>query len=262
MIQRAVTAIIGVVIGLFATFAVFSAILGGLDSFYLLTQDACNYGSTNSPKRVLRIAPENPDHAGDADEIDWNDNGLTLSERNGNCVVTSDELRSDTQYLTATGDEFYRGTSVASGSGIMDYEWIEAENVFTAQQQLVTLLAVIAAIGMPIGAMTAIVFFGQAVISSGVSGQGASQVLVAIAAVVVILVAVQMFQQFAGYLGDAFDAVDGDRFVVFDETLGSLAETIAEFWGVLAFAGLINIATIVWRNYSGNFSIGGGQGGL
>ena len=39
MIQRAITAIIGVVIGLFATFAVFSAILGGLDSFYLLTQE-------------------------------------------------------------------------------------------------------------------------------------------------------------------------------------------------------------------------------
>ena len=29
---------------------------------------------------------------------------------------------------------------------------------------------------------------------------------------------------------------------------------------VLAFAGLINIATIVWRNYSGNFSLGRGGG--
>ena len=261
MIQRAVTAIIGVVIGLFATFAVFSAILGGLDSFYLLTQDACNYGSANSPKRVLRIAPENTDHPGDADEVDWNSDGVTLYELSGDCVTAS-TLKPDTLYLTPNGDEFYLGAGVASVDSIADYEWIEAENVFTAQEQLVTLLAVIAAIGMPIGAMTAIVFFGQAVISSGVSGQGASQVLVAIAAVVVILVAVQMFQQFAGYLGNAFDAVDGDRFVVFDETLGSLAETIAEFWGVLAFAGLINIATIVWRNYSGNFSIGGNQGGL
>ena len=261
MIQRAVTAIIGVVIGLFATFAVFSAILGGLDSFYLLTQDACNYGSTNSPQRVLRIAPENPDHAGDADEIDWGQDGISLTNDGGDCVAGGD-LAGDTLYLTANGDEFYDGSGVTAGNAIGDYEWIEAENVFTAQEQLVTLLAVIAAIGMPIGAMTAIVFFGQAVISSGVSGQGASQVLVAIAAVVVILVAVQMFQQFAGYLGDAFDAVDGDRFKVFDETLGSLAETIAEFWGVLAFAGLINIATIVWRNYSGNFSIGGNQGGL
>ena len=142
------------------------------------------------------------------------------------------------------------------------HPWLPAEDVFTAQRQLVTLLAVIAAIGMPIGAMTAIVFFGQAVVSSGVSGQGASQVIVAIGAVVVILVAVQMFQYFTGYLGDAFNAVNGDRFVVFDETLGSLAETIAEFWGVLAFAGLINIATIVWRNYGGNFNIGGAQGGL
>ena len=157
---------------------------------------------------------------------------------------------------------FFQQNVVDTGAGAVALTWIPAENVFTAQRQLVTLLAVIAAIGMPVGAMTAIVFFGQAVISSGVSGQGASQVLVAIAAVVIILVAVQMFQQFATYLGDAFDAVNGDRFVVFDETLGSLAETIAEFWGVLAFAGLINIATIVWRNYSGNFNIGGTQGGL
>ena len=502
MIQRAITAIIGVVIGLFATFAVFSAILGGLDSFYLLTQDACNYGSLNSPKRVLRVAPENPDHPGDADEIDWTRDGLDVVQAGDGCAVpdaisvgthltpTGDEfvvsaayanlggsvtatqfatiqyalssfwtdgedvwyksvltgdihvydrsagsddstrtidipwdsvhytaggiygtdshlyvadvslagtgnsrvrvhdrstgayssatdividpdisdpwdlfiadgylyvldrgertvfahdistgattpsrnLRSDplsggldgvdhdgrnTYYLTrddkllivpgltSVGDARDAGTLVtydlqglpdeqfqlhvlgntaytnrslltqgyihsinvdlsqfAGGGAVADYTWAPAENVFTAQEQLVTLLAVIAAIGMPIGAMTAIVFFGQAVISSGIGGQGASQVMVAIAAVVVILVSIQMFQQFAGFLGNAFDAVDGDRFVVFDETLGSLAETIAEFWGVLAFAGFINIAAIVWRNYSGNFSIGGTQGGL
>ena len=54
MIQRAVTAIIGVVIGLFATFAVFGAILGGLDNFYLLTQSACNYGTESAPERFTR----------------------------------------------------------------------------------------------------------------------------------------------------------------------------------------------------------------
>ena len=501
MIQRAITAIIGIVIGLFATFAVFSAILGGLDSFYLLTQDACNYGSDNSPKRVLRVAPENPEHPGDADEIDWSRDGLDVVQAGDGCQVegvteggthltpTGDEFvvsaayanlggsvttthfatlsqgftafwtdgedvwykhsltqdihvhdrsagsldptrtidipwdssdytatgiygtdshiyvtgfslagtensrvhvhdRSTGAYssatdivldpnltkprdlfivdgfvyvmqyggrmvyahaistgavdssrnllgdpapsglngvahdgrntyyltlddkfhivpgLTSVGDARDAGTLVtydlqglsaatrlhvhgntaytndyqvavgeirsinvdlsrfAGGGVVADYNWVEAENVFTAQERLVTLLAVIAAIGMPIGAMTAIVFFGQAVISSGISGSGASQVMVAIAAVVVILVSIQMFQQFAGFLGNAFDAVNGDRFVVFDETLGSLAETIAEFWGVLAFAGFINIASIVWRNYSGNFSIGGTQGGL
>ena len=525
MIQRAVTAIIGVVLGLFATFAVFSAILAGLDSFYLLTQDACNYGSENSPKRILRFAPQNEDRPGEADEIDWTADGLSFDDDGAGGCVASGPVDADATYLAPNGDvlrlggverqmvtvpadsssdraaavvpdpaspdepfswelqnfeardlwagdgvvwvlhadglmreydaatgasttnnivlpdpiddpvalwvgEVATGTryyvvddedliiyavnssgiivsgenipldadnddptdivfnptvdelyvveniappfepryarynrssgsalgftlipDVAQATGLwlyeatstnwwfvfdstndqveffrvdefgdttqhdytvslpkdypahgfaMDddfrmyfitdddtvdvlsipnivettefqtvfveggsgYDWIPAENVFTAQRQLVTLLAVIAAIGMPVGAMTAIVFFGQAVISAGVSGQGASQVLVAIAAVVIILVAVQMFQQFAGYLGDAFDSVNGDRFVVFDETLGSLAETIAEFWGVLAFAGLINIATIVWRNYSGNFNIGGTQGGL
>ena len=55
MIQRAVTAIIGVVIGLFATFAVFGAILGGLDNFYLLTRHACNFGTESAPDRLLRV---------------------------------------------------------------------------------------------------------------------------------------------------------------------------------------------------------------
>ena len=278
MIQRAVTAIIGVVIGLFATFAVFGSILGGLDNFYLLTQDSCNYGTANAPKRVLRLAkaPASP-NADSPDHADW-ENAVTLAEGPAkttftHCTTTTDVENGYGDYITPNGDTILihqgDGTipnpNVTLGAGAIfgtsTLTWIAAEEVFTAQKQLVTLLAVIAALGMPIGAMTAVVFFGQAVVSSGVSGQGASQVLVAIAAVVVILVAVQMFEQFAGYLGDAFDAVDGNRFVVFNETLGSLAVTISEFWGVLAFAGLINIATIVWRNYSGNFSIGGGGGG-
>ena len=267
MIQRAVTAIIGVVIGLFATFAVFGSILGGLDNFYLLTQNACNYGTDTAPKRVLRLAPDPSGKSGEPDAAEW-DKGLTISQVDDTTDCKGDKAVTAGNYITPNGDlikfeeDIAKGTKFASTTPSLT--WIEAEEVFTAQKQLVTLLAVIAALGMPIGAMTAVVFFGQAVVSSGVSGQGASQVLVAIAAVVVILVAVQMFEQFAGYLGDAFDAVDANRFVVFNETLGTLAVTIAEFWGVLAFAGLINIATIVWRNYSGNFSIGGmgGGGGL
>ena len=72
MIQRAVTAIIGVVIGLFATFAVFSAILAGLDSFYLLTQDACNYGSENSPETgAAHHAPQNPERSSGRGRTTW-----------------------------------------------------------------------------------------------------------------------------------------------------------------------------------------------
>ena len=293
MIQRAVTAIIGVVIGLFATFAVFGAILGGLDNFYLLTRHACNFGTEASPDRFLRVyvetnraGTEDVTRATDPNDVDWALGYDILQSATSTtptyCAIAlgSDVLSGGTELmLTPTGEYISIVTNVSNAgtlTGNLDLDanlghvssitppisWIEAEGVFTAQGQLVTLLAVIAAIGMPLGAMTAVVFFGQAVVSSGVSGQGASQVLVAIAAVVIILVAVQMFQQFAGYLGDAFDAVNGNRFVVFNETLGSLAETIAEFWGVLAFAGLINIATIVWRNYNGNMSIGGlDQGG-
>ena len=127
---------------------------------------------------------------------------------------------------------------------------------------MVTLLSVIAAIGMPVGAMSAVVYFGQAICAGGVSGQASGQVLVAVGAVVVMLLAVQIFELFSGYLSESFNAVNGDRFMVFSEDLGTLAETVAEFWGVLVFAGFINVANIVWRNYSGSLSIGGTGGGL
>ena len=279
MIQRAVTAIIGVVIGLFATFAVFGTILGGLDNFFLLTQNTCNYGDSNSPDRILRGALVT-DRTDTPNDVDWGSSiAGTFAQHGSNVTRCTFDVAwnpgTHPYMVTPTGDYIQLGrapgatstTAYTVGDTLYtnpETTWLDAEGVFTAQRQLVVLLAVIAAIGMPLGAMTAVVFFGQAVVSSGVEGSGASQVLVAIAAVVIILVAVQMFQQFAGYLGDAFDAVDGDRFVVFNETLGSLAETIAEFWGVLAFAGLINIATIVWRNYNGNMSMGGlgeGSGG-
>ena len=42
--------------------------------------------------------------------------------------------------------------------------------------------------------------------------------------------------------------MNDNKFVVFDETLDSSAETIAGSQSILAIAGLINIPTVVWRS--------------
>lgn len=496
MIQRVVVAILGVVIGLFVTFSVFSTILGGLDALFLVSQDVCNYGKEYSPKRVLRIAPENAEHPGDADEIDWPaDSVLLESDGAGGCRVqgdydpavsylapngdrlrfsasavsfasgTADGLRvvdagaalsldtgadlwadaahvyvldsaadavrvydraaaasspalgfslhadngspsalwvqGDVVYvadsadalvyaydadgsgdrlsasdvatddnaapgdlwsdgvhlwaLAATGDHrdvtayllsdgsraagrdrrlaeaadamamdgdhIYAvdllsgdhevrvyafddpGTVLArfklsarppdgsgihvgagsdrmyalddSGDEVLRYRvaegvgalsgmtWLPADDAFVAHEQIVMLMATTAAIGLPLGAISAIIFFGQAVIASGMSGRVGSSVMVSLIAVTVVLVSVQMFQTFSGYLGDAFDSVDAHRFVVFDSPIGGIAEIVAQFWGILAFAGLINVATIVWRQYGGgNFGLVADEGRL
>ena len=78
MIQRAVTAIIGVVIGLLATFSVFESILVGLDDMYLQTRGACNVGIDSRPVRALRLGMVEPettvDFPSSFDDIDWSDN--------------------------------------------------------------------------------------------------------------------------------------------------------------------------------------------
>ena len=280
MAQRIVTSMLGVVIGMFATFAVFGSIVGVMDRLFLVTQGACSFGHAGSPERFTRVAIYTDDGVTPVnrrtrpEDVDWQYAYDMVQDQTNveHCQIHTRQHRfsgaATFTIITPTGELItweFSGTKIFGpmniGDGIEttvpDLYWVPPEGIFTAQQELVTLLAVIAVIGMPLGAMTAIVYFGQAMVSSAASEQSPTRMVAAVAAVIIILLGVQLFQQFAGYLGDSFDAVDGDRHVVFNEPLGGLAETVVEFWGVLAFAGLINIATIVWRNYNGI-----GPGGL
>ena len=104
MVGRVLTSVIGVVLGILAAFAAFTTVLGGLDSFYLLAQDACNYGTENTPQRTVRIAPEVESKPGDADAIDWTATGLDLYNDRGSCEA--DGLDPFAVYLTPVGDVF------------------------------------------------------------------------------------------------------------------------------------------------------------
>ena len=280
MIQGAVIRVIGVVLGLFVIFSVVSPVAGGLDELYLHSVASCNFGTEENPERALIIGTDSSWTSAseiDADDVEWGTpaNVLTLRQdgTTGACELDKATIADD-YYVSANGAiEFeshaiigigvplVAGTTGATIGVDSSPTWAEPAGLFDEQPQLVELLATIAALALPLGALGAVVFFGNTIsVATGTSGVS-SQIIAVITIVVVILVIVEVFGQFIVYLDQAFDVIDADRFAVYDNGLGTLAETITSFWGILAFASVLPIGFSLFRQYQSGGGIAGFGGG-
>ena len=278
MIQGAVIRVIGVVLGLFVIFSVVSPVAGGLDELYLHSVASCNFGTPENPERALRMGTDSTWSSTsdiEADDVDWDTPGnvVQLVDSSDKCAGNKD-FAVDGYYVSANGSIEFRYSSTTAGTALNDSTviggfaedpfWAQPAGLFDEQPQLVELLATIAALALPLGALGAVVFFGNTIsVATGTSGVS-SQIIAVITIVVVILVIVEVFGQFIVYLDQAFEVIDKDRFVVYDNGLGTLAETITSFWGILAFASVLPIGFSLFRQYQSGGGIagfGGGGGG-
>ena len=275
MIQGAVIRVIGIVLGLFVIFSVVSPVAGGLDELYLHSIASCNFGTPENPERVLRLGTDasfTTFGAVDPDEVDWNTpaNVVTLYEYDNGCspsvIIVNGRYyvspNGSVAFQTASGAQIHPGKRITSSTTLdSDPIWADPAGLFNEQPQLVELLATITALALPLGALGAVVFFGNTIsVATGTSGVS-SQIIAVITIVVVILVIVEVFGQFIVYLDDAFDVIDKDRFAVYDNGLGTLAETITSFWGILAFASVLPIGFSLFRQYQSGGGIAGFGGG-
>ena len=277
MIQGAVIRVIGVVLGLFVIFSVVSPVAGGLDELYLHSVASCNFGTEENPERALIIGTDSSWTSAtpvDADDVEWGTpaNVLTLQQdgTSGDCELDK-ATAAGRHYVSANGAiEFSTTGIVAANTALTTTNvsgldsapiWAEPAGLFDEQPQLVELLATIAALALPLGALGAVVFFGNTIsVATGTSGVS-SQIIAVITIVVVILVIVEVFGQFIVYLDQAFEVIDADRFAVYDNGLGTLAETITSFWGILAFASVLPIGFSLFRQYQSGGGIAGFGGG-
>ncbi len=273
MIQGAVIRVIGVVLGLFVIFSVVSPVAGGLDELYLHSIASCNFSTADNPERVLRMGTNSTWTSAsdiDADDVDWNtaSNVIELQLGTTTSCVADSSFTASAYYVSANGSEEFQYPATAATAIPATVQptpyWAQPAGLFDEQPQLVELLATIAALALPLGALGAVVFFGNTIsVATGTSGVS-SQIIAVITIVVVILVIVEVFGQFIVYLDRAFDVIDKDRFAVYDNGLGTLAETITSFWGILAFASVLPIGFSLFRQYQSGGGIagfGGGNGG-
>ena len=237
-----------------------------MDELYLHSVASCNFGDDNNPERVLRMGT-NPGWGSsdiDADDVDWNTPAhvVELVDDSGKCIAGTIKFVVTQYYVSANGSTEFLANDVSTIPA--STTWAQPAGLFDEQPQLVELLATIAALALPLGALGAVVFFGNTIsVATGTSGVS-SQIIAVITIVVVILVIVEVFGQFIVYLDQAFDVIDKDRFAVYDNGLGTLAETITSFWGILAFASVLPIGFSLFRQYQSGGGIagfGGGGGG-
>ena len=98
------------------------------------------------------------------------------------------------------------------------------------------------ALAAPLGFMLMLAYFGSMLVAMG-TGHPIMQVIMT---VILVLVGAILLNIALPYISDVFQAIDGNRFVVFDQELGLIAVLLKNFFGVILIAGFIGGAwTIV-----------------
>ena len=170
-------------------------------------------------------------------------------------------LTANTVTCWAYGDaDRYRGDKgVTRRHGeVAGCEFVEAAGFLSAGGLggLVTIILQAAGLAPPIAVMLVLGGFGQAFLR----GIGGHPILKAVVTIVVLLLVTTLLNSLIPYVQDAFAAVDGDRWLMFDEGLGSVSTIVSRFWGVILVAGLIMISwEVVGSMRSGSALEGRGQ---
>ena len=107
---------------------------------------------------------------------------------------------------------------------------------------------------MPIGALIGLASFGNAFVQK----MGLSPLMGAIVLVIGFLLIGTLLNVLTPFIDNAFNALDGNRFKMYDEGLGTLAGVIGNFFAVVLIGGLIYVA---WNVINQFRNTGTGSGG-
>ncbi len=120
---------------------------------------------------------------------------------------------------------------------------------------LVKILLQAAGLAPPLALLLTLGSFGSAFLRK----VGSHPILAAIGMAITLLLVATLLNTFVPFLEDAFLAIDSNRFLMFDQGLGSLSVVIGNFFGVVLVAGMMMIAWEMLKSMRGGDAIGGSQ---
>ena len=254
-----ITGPVGRILGLVVWMVVFPLMLGSINQWYTQSVPSGDVSGERFDRVVLK----------DTGDKDVNDRwakvtavadssgvlsetiaGLVYDNGSGACEVADGSVVTGTVY-SPIGTEMTLG---ASGI-IAGCEYKEAGSVLSAGGLggLIEIILQAAGLAPPIGLLVSLGSFGSNFMSR-VTG-GSHPVIGAILAVITLLIVAVLFNVFVPFLNGAFDAIDRNRFVMYNEGLGNLAAVIGNFLGIIVVSSMLSVAWSAIKAFKG----GGGD---
>ena len=257
---------VGRVLALVVWLAIFSLIVGAINEWFLQTVDA----GTMQGQRFDRVVAKDPDDksgderwaliSGVADAFTGSATSVPSmtttykveDDGSGNCKVgetTGTEFTAQTWY-TPMGNEVQSDALSAAGDVLIKgCEWANASQVLLAGGLggLVKIILQAAGLAPPIALLFAVGSFGM----SFMKNVGSHPVLAAIGMVIMLILVAYLLSTYIPFLDSAYAAIDGNRFIMFDEGLGAISGIVGSFFGIVTVASMMTIAWQIVKSLRG-----------
>ena len=154
--------------------------------------------------------------------------------------------------VPASGDP---NTAAITVSGC---KFTSAGGVFNAGglSGLIEIILQAAGLAAPIALLFALGSFG----TSFLKNMGNHPIMSAVLTVICFLLVATLLNTFIPFLSGAFEAIDPNRFVMYDQGLGNVASVIGNFFGVVVVSSIMMVAWQLVQQLRGRNTISGGGG--
>ena len=263
-------------------FSVYPMLLGAGNTIHLNTENACVVNGIRFD-RVLLAKSSNDSVT--ADNGDWS-NGISINGAAGKCQYQSNSiankfsggddllgaagnLPAGYRIILPTGESYNGGIlALVSSSPVateivwedsVTSEWKAPEGMFTDNATLVDVVIGALALLIGVSPMTVLGMIGYYILNKFDMEQGtiATIIMVVLGAVI----CVSLLSTFITFISTAYDAIDADRFSVFNSGLANLAVVIKQFWGVVLIVSFFGLGALLFKTWRDNKN-GNGSGDM
>ena len=248
-------------------FSVYPMLLGAGNTIHLNTENACVVNGVRFD-RVLAVKQPLTSTSDDANTGDWSNAAMVTKKGSANtCVYAAgsddsagDPLATNTTYrfYMPTG-EYFDATGATGIGDITNSEWKAPEGMFTDNATLVDVVIGALALLIGVSPMTVLGMIGYYILNKFDMEQGtiATIIMVVLGAVI----CVSLLSTFITFISTAYDAIDADRFSVFNNGLANLAVVIKQFWGVVLIVSFFGLGALLFKTWRDNKN-GNGSGAM
>ena len=262
---------VGQLIGLVVWLIIFPLLLGSINGWYLQAKSAGVVSGERFDRVVFAGSNASPEdawqgvtalsspfaHADNSNKFTPSDTtAYSVTESGTGCQIgtvalasgqSSAQLIDAATWYTPLGSKVTTANTAAASTTtvavqIAGCEHDDGGSVFGSGglSPLIEIILQAAGLAPPIALLFALGTFG----SSFMRNMGQHPILAAVMTAISFLLLATLLNTFIPFVSDAFEAIDANRFLMYDEGLGAVSSVIGNFFGVVIVA---SIMTVAWQ---------------